>query len=51
MEEKVQFAYGLMEKEINVNTVFKQNENIDVIGVTKGHGVAGVIKRFGVRHL
>lgn len=24
---------------------------IDVIGVTKGKGVAGVIKRFGVRHL
>jgi len=24
---------------------------IDVIGVTKGHGVAGVLKRFGVKHL
>jgi len=24
---------------------------IDVIGVTKGKGVAGVIKRWGVRHL
>jgi len=24
---------------------------LDVIGVTKGHGVSGVIKRFGVKHL
>jgi ribosomal protein L3 len=24
---------------------------IDVLGVTKGKGVAGVVKRFGVRHL
>ena len=24
---------------------------LDVIGVTKGHGFEGVIKRFGVRHL
>lgn len=24
---------------------------IDVIGVTKGHGVTGVVKRFGVKKL
>jgi len=24
---------------------------IDVIGVTKGKGVAGVVKRFGCKHL
>jgi len=24
---------------------------IDTIGVTKGHGVEGVMKRFGVAHL
>jgi len=24
---------------------------IDIIGITKGKGVAGVMKRFGVRHL
>jgi len=24
---------------------------IDVIGVTKGKGFAGVVKRFGVKHL
>jgi large subunit ribosomal protein L3e len=49
--EKVNFGYGLFEKEVRVDQVFAQNENVDVIGVTKGKGYAGTIKRFGVRHL
>ncbi len=49
--EKVAFGYGLFEKEVRVDQVFGQNENIDVLGVTKGKGYAGTIKRFGVRHL
>jgi large subunit ribosomal protein L3e len=49
--EKVAFGYGLFEKEVRVDQVFDQNENVDVIGVTKGKGFAGVMKRFGVRHL
>lgn len=31
--------------------MFDDFECIDVIGVTKGHGVTGVVKRFGVRKL
>jgi len=49
--EKVDFATSLFEKEIKVDSVFAQDEMIDVIGVTKGKGVAGVIKRYGVKHL
>jgi len=49
--EKVDFATSLFEKEIKIDSVFEQDEMIDVIGVTKGKGVAGVIKRFGVKHL
>ena len=48
---KVDFALGLLEKEITVDSVFGKDECIDVMGVTKGHGYTGVIKRFGVRHL
>lgn len=48
---KVDYGFGLFEKEVRVDQVFGQNEAIDVIGVTKGKGFAGVIKRFGVRHL
>jgi len=51
IEEKVKFAYDLFEKEVKVDSVFGQNEMIDVLGVTKGKGVQGVIKRFRVKHL
>jgi large subunit ribosomal protein L3e len=49
--QKVDYGYGLFEKEVNITDVFKESEMIDVIGVTKGKGVAGVMKRFGVKHL
>jgi len=48
---KVKFGYNLLEKFVPVNQVFKKNEMIDVIGVTKGKGFKGVISRFGVRQL
>lgn len=49
--EKVNWAYGLFEKEVPVSTVFAQNELIDTIAVTKGHGYEGVTHRYGVRRL
>ena len=51
VEEKVKFGYDLFEKEVRIDSLFKQNENVDVLGVTKGKGFCGVMKRFGVRHL
>jgi len=50
-EAKVKFAQDLLEKEVRVDQVFNQDEQIDVIGVTRGKGVAGVLKRYGVKHL
>jgi large subunit ribosomal protein L3e len=49
--EKVDFATSLFEKQVTVDSVFAQDECIDTISVTKGHGVEGVIKRFGVTRL
>lgn len=51
VSQKVDFAKGLLEKEIRVNQVFNNYELIDIIGATKGSGFTGVIKRFGVRKL
>jgi large subunit ribosomal protein L3e len=51
VSEKVDFAYKYFEKEIPVDAVFKENEMIDVIGVTKGHGMEGVVTRWGVTRL
>jgi len=49
--DKVEFAKSNFEKEVEVGSVFAQDEMIDSIAVTKGHGVEGVIKRWGVKKL
>jgi len=48
---KVEFAKALFEKEVTVDSVFAQDENIDVIGVTKGCGYEGVTTRWGTSRL
>jgi large subunit ribosomal protein L3e len=49
--EKVDFAHKLFEKTIDIDTIFEQDEMIDVIAVTKGHGFNGVTARWGTRKL
>lgn len=39
--EKVAWAQARLEKQVPVNSVFSQNEVIDVIAVTKGKGIKG----------
>lgn len=49
--QKVDWCYSRFEQEIKLGQVFEDNECVDTIGVTKGHGVKGVVKRFGVKKL
>ncbi|EFJ30452.1 hypothetical protein SELMODRAFT_270706 [Selaginella moellendorffii] len=49
--EKVDFAYNFFEKAVPIDSVFRKDEMIDVIGVTKGHGYEGVVTRWGVTRL
>jgi large subunit ribosomal protein L3e len=49
--DKVEFAKGLFEKPIEVNSVFEQDEVVDIIAVTKGHGFEGVTHRWGTKKL
>lgn len=49
--EKVNFAKSLFEKEVTVDSVFAKDEQLDVIGVTKGKGYTGVTTRWGVTRL
>eukprot|EP00659_Diplonema_papillatum_P017532 gene17532-26978_t len=42
MEDKLKFAKGLLENQFTVGQVFKESENCDIIGVTRGHGFEGV---------
>eukprot|EP00178_Gracilaria_changii_P008271 TRINITY_DN2537_c0_g2_i3.p2 TRINITY_DN2537_c0_g2~~TRINITY_DN2537_c0_g2_i3.p2 ORF type:complete len:393 (-),score=73.62 TRINITY_DN2537_c0_g2_i3:21-1052(-) len=48
---KVAFAKDLLEKQINVNNVFRKDEMIDVVGITKGGGYEGVTTRWGTTRL
>ncbi|KAM0753658.1 hypothetical protein T439DRAFT_310447 [Meredithblackwellia eburnea MCA 4105] len=49
--EKVEFAKSHFEKTVDVGSVFEANENIDIIGVTAGHGFEGVTHRWGTKKL
>jgi ribosomal protein L3 len=49
--DKVEFAHKLFEKTVEVNSVFEQDETVDVIAVTKGHGFEGVTHRWGTKKL
>jgi ribosomal protein L3 len=51
VQDKINFAKSLLEKEVPVASVFRQNEHIDVMAVTKGHGYEGVTHRWGVKKL
>eukprot|EP00741_Cyanophora_paradoxa_P008219 tig00000025_g7954.t1 len=49
--EKVDFGYGLFEKQVRVSELFTESEMIDCIGITKGKGFEGVTTRWGTRRL
>jgi len=51
IEDKINFGYGLFEKTVDVKSVFHENESIDTIAVTRGHGWKGVVNRWGVTRL
>ena len=45
----LEFAKSLLDKkEIKINDVFKENQYVDIHAVTKGKGLQGPVKRFGV---
>jgi large subunit ribosomal protein L3e len=45
--DKVDWAKEHFEQEVDVTSVFGQDEMIDVIAVTKGKGMEGVTARWG----
>jgi len=49
--QKVDWAREHFEKEVDVASLFEQDEMVDVIAVTKGKGFEGVTTRWGTRRL
>lgn len=47
--EKLDYAISMLGQEINAQDVFDAGEFTDAIATTKGKGVQGPVKRFGVR--
>jgi large subunit ribosomal protein L3 len=47
-EEQLKYAKEKLGKEINVDEVFKEGQQLDIHAVTKAKGVQGPVKRFGV---
>ncbi|WAQ95705.1 RL3-like protein [Mya arenaria] len=51
ISDKVDFIRENMEKSVAIKSVFAQDENIDIIGVTKGRGFKGVTSRWNCKKL
>jgi large subunit ribosomal protein L3e len=51
VEAKITFAKSLLEKQININNVFRTNEMVDAIGISSGKGYEGVTTRWHTRRL
>merc|ERR1711957_135477 len=51
VSDKVDFSWDSLEQEFKVGDIFEKDEVIDVIGVTRGKGMTGPIKRFGCSRL
>ncbi|MEM2005701.1 MAG: 50S ribosomal protein L3 [Zestosphaera sp.] len=51
LETQLSYALELLGRPVRIADVFNAGQFIDVIGVTKGKGFQGVVKRFGVREL
>merc|ERR1719326_1193205 len=49
--DKIAFGKELFERKVLVSSVFAKSEMVDLIAVTKGHGVEGVVTRWGVTRL
>ena len=48
IEEKIEFIKENLNKDISVLNIFKNGQLIDLRGLTKGKGIVGPVKRFGI---
>ena len=47
-EEKIKFIEGNLGKEILISNIFEKGDLVDCRGLTKGKGLQGPVKRFGI---
>ena len=49
IQERLSYAKSILGNKLSVGDVFKAGEYVDAIGITRGKGFQGVVKRFGVK--
>ncbi len=49
--ERWEFGKKLLGKEVKVSDVFKEGGDVDVVSITKGKGIQGPVKRWGIKKL
>jgi len=47
-EEKLKFIKENLAKEFSISDFFEKSQLVDLRGLTKGHGLSGPVKRFGI---
>ncbi len=47
-QEKLEYAKSILGKELTITDVFKEGQVVDVTSITKGKGLQGPVKRFGI---
>jgi len=48
-KEQFEYAKSILGKELKVSDVFQPGQWVDVAGITKGKGIQGPVKRWGIR--
>ena len=49
IKEQFEYAKKLLGSEVKINDFAKEGQAVDAIGITKGKGIQGPVKRFGIR--
>ncbi len=49
IKERFEYAAKIVGSEVKIADVVKEGQAVDAIGVTKGKGIQGPVKRFGIR--
>ncbi len=49
IKERFEYAAKIVGSEVKIADVIKEGQAVDAIGVTKGKGIQGPVKRFGIR--
>lgn len=51
VNDQIEFAKKILGKTVKVSEVFKEGGQVDVISITKGKGIQGPVKRWGIKKL